>query len=715
MQIDKDKILEFISERTYRPLKTRELARALGVPEAKYRTFRRVVKELLRDGAVVKLKKNRLGLPEKMNLVVGILSTNRKGFGFVKAEDGEEVFVNPEDASKALHGDRVVVRIKRIWDGENPEGKIIKILKRNPRKIVGTYKRQRHFAYVEPDDHRFLKAIYVAKEDSKGARPGEKVIVQLEDLKEPYLSPQGKVVKILGDSTDPEVQVLSLLAEYGLKDCFPDGVLKETEKILERIERKEIKRRLDLRGKRCFTIDPFDAKDHDDAVSLEKTKQGNFLLGVHIADVSHYVKEDSELDKQACQRGTSVYLSDRVIPMLPERLSNDICSLKPEKERLALSCLVEISPRGKVLDYKLVESIIRSRARLNYQGVQEFFDTQKSTDDLGGLEDDLNLMLKLSKVLYQNRMRSGSLDFDLPEAKVVVGEDGEVLDIYQVARLESHRLIEEFMLLANKMVARHLTSLRIPFLYRVHDKPEKEKIEIFCEFVSHLGFRCDLEDGIRPKQIQKFLKTVQGKPEEELINELLLRSLQKACYQPKNIGHFGLAFKHYTHFTSPIRRYPDLLVHRISKGLLNNSLSTEKLLRLKKILPEIGKIASERERVADEAERESLRIKQLEYMERRLGEVYHGIISGVKPFGFWVKLDHILVEGLVHLSSVSDDYYIHDPSKQQLKGRYTQKVFRLGDKVKIQVAKVDRKNKFIDFVLCQEKLLRGRKRKRFAK
>lgn len=715
MEIDKDKIVKFISERTYRPLKVRELAKMMKVSEAKYRTFRRIVRELLRDGDIVKLKKNRLGLPDKINLVVGTLSTNRKGFGFVSTDDGKEIFINPEDTSKAFHGDRVIVRLKRKRGGQNPEGEIIKIIERGQKRVVGTYKKQRHFAYVKPDDPKILKDIYIADKNSKGARPGEKVVVQLEDLKDLHLSPQGKVVKILGEWDDPEVQTLSLIAEYGLEDSFPVEILKETEALSDKIERKEIRRRLDFRKKRCFTIDPIDAKDHDDAVSLEKTKDGNFLLGVHIADVSHYVKDDSKLDREAIERGTSVYLSDRVIPMLPEGLSNNICSLKPEKDRLTLSCLLEITPKGKVLSYKLVESVIRSKAKLNYQQVQKFFDTKKGKGDLAGLKNDLSLMLKLSKILYQNRVRSGSLDFDLPEAKVVLGEDGEVLDIYQVARLESHRLIEEFMLLANKIVAKHLTLQKTPLLYRVHDKPEKEKIKAFCEFVSHLGFHCGFGDGLKPKQIQNFLNSVQGKPEEELINELLLRSLQKACYQPKNIGHFGLAFKHYTHFTSPIRRYPDLLTHRILKELIQKSLSSERIQKLKKNLHKIGKLASERERIADEVERESLRIKQLEYMEKRLGEVFCGIISGVKPFGFWVKLDHILVEGLVHLSSVSDDYYIHDPIKEQLKGRYTKKVFRLGEKIKVQVAKVDRKNKYLDFVLFKEKDFPRKRRKKFAK
>jgi ribonuclease R len=711
MRPEKEKILNYMSEKSYRPLKTRELAKGMGVKDTEYGTFRRIIKELIREGEIVKLKKNRLGLPDKLNLAVGCLSANKKGFGFVRTEQDENIYISPEDMGTSLHGDKVVVRLYSRKSGENKEGSVIKVLERGHKELVGTYKKSRHFAYVEPDDPRFLKDIYIANEDSLGAKPEEKVVVLLGEWRDPHLGPEGEIVEILGYSDDPETQILALMREFGLLDSFPEDVEKETEKIPEEIETKELKKRLDLRDKRAFTIDPFDAKDHDDAVSIEKTKDGNFILGVHIADVSFYVKENSSLDREALERGTSVYLADRVIPMLPEKLSNNICSLRPREDRFTLSLLMEISSKGKVLNYQIAESVIQSKAKLNYEEVQRFFDTGKRSPHLSGLHNDLGTMLSLSRILYKKRMNLGSLDFDLPEAKVLMGENGEVIDILEVARLESHRLIEEFMLLANKTIARYLTQLGIPFLYRVHDQPDQEKIEAFRDFVSHLGFECKFGKDVRPKDLQVFLKSVQGEPQENLVNELLLRSLKKACYQPKNIGHFGLAFKHYTHFTSPIRRYPDLLTHRILKETIQHKLSVEKMQKLKNRLPKIGEITSESEKSANEAEWESIKIKQLEFMEDKLGEVYSGLISGITNFGFWVKLEHTLTEGLVRLSSIGDDYYLYDPVREQLKGRHNKRTFRLGDKAKVQVARVDKKLKQIDFILFSEGKITKKKRK----
>jgi ribonuclease R len=473
MRPEKEKILNYMSEKSYRPLKTRELAKGMGVKDTEYGTFRRIIKELIREGEIVKLKKNRLGLPDKLNLAVGCLSANKKGFGFVRTEQDENIYISPEDMGTSLHGDKVVVRLYSRKSGENKEGSVIKVLERGHKELVGTYKKSRHFAYVEPDDPRFLKDIYIANEDSLGAKPEEKVVVLLGEWRDPHLGPEGEIVEILGYSDDPETQILALMREFGLLDSFPEDVEKETEKIPEEIETKELKKRLDLRDKRAFTIDPFDAKDHDDAVSIEKTKDGNFILGVHIADVSFYVKENSSLDREALERGTSVYLADRVIPMLPEKLSNNICSLRPREDRFTLSLLMEISSKGKVLNYQIAESVIQSKAKLNYEEVQRFFDTGKRSPHLSGLHNDLGTMLSLSRILYKKRMNLGSLDFDLPEAKVLMGENGEVIDILEVARLESHRLIEEFMLLANKTIARYLTQLGIPFLYRVHDQPDQ--------------------------------------------------------------------------------------------------------------------------------------------------------------------------------------------------------------------------------------------------
>jgi len=699
MRVDKEQILTFMSKKSYRPVKIRELFRGMNIPETQYRTFRRLIKELLAEGSIVKLKRSRLGILDKLNLLVGTLSANRKGFGFVTTEEGQEIYISSEDMGTAMHSDTVVVRPYTHRTGEKPEGSVIRVLKRARQSLVGIFKKAKYLSYVIPDDPRIFRDIYVPGAKSLGAKSGQRVVVELKYWKDHHLNPEGEIVEVLGYPDDPKTQTLALMRYYQLSTDFPEEANKEVKSISAGIELGEKKKRLDLRRKRCFTIDPIDAKDHDDAISIEKKKDGNFILGVHIADVSFYVKEESVIDSEAQSRGTSVYLADQVIPMLPEKLSNNVCSLRPEEERLTFSCIMELTPEGRLLDYQLRESILKSRAKLNYDEVQNFFDDGEPSENLRTLKRDLKLMLDLSKELHKKRMAQGSLDFDLPEAKVLLGKEGEVLDIYQVARLESHRLIEEFMLLANKVVARHLTRLAIPCLYRVHDKPDPEKIEAFSEFVSELGYELKVGSPISTKDLQRFLSKVQGKPEEELINELLLRSMKKACYQPKNIGHFGLAFKHYTHFTSPIRRYPDLVVHRILKLLLDGKPSTEKLLKLKKELPGIGKTTSERERIAEEAERESIRLKEIEYMQNKLGEVYWGLISGVTTFGFWVKLERIMVEGMVRLSSLDDDYYIHDPQKHQLKGRHTKRVFRLGARVRVQVVRVDPRLKQIDFVL----------------
>jgi ribonuclease R len=713
MSMNQEKILEFLSKGAYGPLKLRELAKAMKIPEEEYGAFRRMVRSMLRDGLLVKIKRGRLGLPDKLNLVVGNLISAKNGYGFVVPEDrSEDVYIRAEDVGTALHGDKVVVRLYGKRRRPTREGMVIKILKRARTNLVGTYHQGKFFNFVEPDDRRIPRDIYIAPVNCKEAQDGQKVLVSLEEWIDPHLGPEGKIVEVLGYPDDPGMDILTLIKDYGLPLGFPQEVEKEAYELSQKIEKKELERRIDFRSKNCFTIDPADAKDHDDAVSLERKANGNYLLGVHIADVSHYGKENSALDREALKRGNSIYLVDRVIPMLPERLSNDLCSLKPNRNRLTLSCLLELDPEGELVEYQIVEGVIRSKAKLDYDEVQRFFDSGKSSARVKGLEDDLLEMKKLSQKLLEKRIAKGSLDFDLPEAKVILGKDGKVQKIFEVARLESHRLIEEFMLLANRTVARGVSRLAMPFLYRVHEEPDIEKMEAFSDFVATIGYSFKISGRIRPKKIQRFLMSVEGSPEEELINEVLLRSLKRACYQPQNIGHFGLAFAHYTHFTSPIRRYPDLLVHRLLKEIENGEYKFERQNQLLHRLPRIGEITSERERLADEVERESIKIKQIEYMGDKLGEEYEGLISGVVPFGFFVRLDNLLAEGLVRVSSLEDDYYIYDERRHRWVGRHNKKIFKLGDRVKVLVARVDKEEKEIDFVLANSKFYPSFKGKR---
>jgi ribonuclease R len=713
MKPNQEKILEFMSQVAYRPVKLRELAKTMKIPEEEYGLFRRTVRCMLRDGLLVKVKRGRIGLPDKLNLVVGNLISAKNGYGFVVPEDkGEDVYIKAEDIGTALHGDKVVVRLYGRRRGPTREGTIIKILKRARTNLVGTYHQGKFFNFVEPDDRRIQRDIYVNPINSQEAQDGQKVLVSMEEWIDPHLGPEGKIVEVLGYPDDPGMDILTLIKDYGLPLSFPEKVQNEVEELDKKIGKKELADRIDFRNKNCFTIDPADAKDHDDAVSLERKTNGNYLLGVHIADVSHYVKENSALDCEALKRGNSIYLVDRVIPMLPEGLSNDLCSLKPHRNRLAYSCLLELDPEGELVKYQIVESAIRSKAKLDYDEVQKFFDSGKSTARIGGLEDDLLEMKKLSQRLLEKRIAKGSLDFDLPEAKVILGKDGKVQEIFEVARLESHRLIEEFMLLTNQTVAKHVSRLGVPFLYRVHEEPDTEKMQAFSDFVATLGYSFKFSGRIPPKKIQRFLKSVEGKPEEELVNEVLLRSLKKACYQPQNIGHFGLAFAHYTHFTSPIRRYPDLLVHRLLKEIESKKYTFERQKQLLHRLPKIGEITSQTERLADEVERESIKIKQIEYMGDKLGEEYEGLISGVVPFGFFVRLDVLLVEGLIRVSSLEDDYYLFDERRHRWVGRHNKKIFKLGDRVKVLVTRVDKEQKEIDFILANRKSHRSFKKKR---
>jgi len=675
MSIEQKQILEFLASETSRPLKLRELAKKMDIPDEEYGSFRRKIRSMLRDGLIVKIKRGRIGLPDKANLVVGRLISGKNGYGFVVPDDkSEDIYIRSDNMANAFHGDQVVVRVLKTRRGPAREGNIIKILKRAKQSLVGTYHKSKFFDYVDPDDQRISRDIYIAPENSQSALEGQKVVVSLLDWSDVNTGPEGKVIEVLGYPDEPGMDILTLIKEFGLPLSFPEEVEEELDDLPERVGKKELQIRLDLRNKNCFTIDPVDAKDHDDAVSWEIGPNGNYLLGVHIADVSFYVREDSALDGEALKRGTSVYLVDRVIPMLPEKLSNNICSLKPRRNRLTFSVILELTPEGERVRYQITESMIKSKAKLNYDEVQKFFDTGYASKNINGLENDLVEMKKLSRKLLEKRLARGSLDFDLPEAHVVLGKDGRVQDIFQVARLESHRLIEEFMLLANRTVAEHVSRLAVPFLYRVHEEPDQDKMEAFSDFVSTLGYSFVVSGKIRPKKIQRFLKS-----------------------------------------TSPIRRYPDLLVHRLLKELQAREYTFKRQRKLISRLPKIGEITSERERLADEAERESIRIKQIEFVQDKLGEEYEGLISGVVPFGFFVRLDNLLAEGLVRVSSLDDDFYLFDERGKRWVGRRTRRVYKLGDRVKVQVVRVDKEQKEIDFILAGRSVYTHRRRRKRGK
>ncbi len=690
MIFDSQKILTFIKSKADHPMKVKELAKALNVPEPEYRKFRNVIKDLLLSGELVKLKRGRIGLASQMDIVVGKISVSRHGTGFVPAAEGEDIMIPPTHLSTAFDGDKVMVRLMG-YSGKRRTGAVIKIVERAQRNIVGIFHKSRHFAFVEPDDKHFHRDIYIPPGASGGAREGERVVAVLTEWDDPYLNPEGKIVDRLGFPGEPGVDMLTVIKSFGLPEKFPAEVLREAEKARERMNAEEMARRLDLTKECIYTIDPEDAKDHDDAVSVEKIPNG-YRLGVHIADVSFFVPPGSALDKEAFSRGNSVYLPGMVIPMLPEVLSNDVCSLKPNRKRLAYSVFIDIDNKGNLRSWRLAETVIKSQAKLSYEEVQEFFDTGKASPRVARVADSLLLARKLARLLSKKRFAQGSLDFDLPEAKIILNKKGEVLELGNRVRLESHRLVEEFMLAANRAVALEVFRSGQPFLYRVHARPDMEKLEAFSMMMSRLGYRFPVSPNMKPIQLARFLERVKGTPEEEIINELMLRSMQKAVYQRANIGHFGLAFSHYTHFTSPIRRYPDLLVHRLLRKLKRGKYPPEFAKRVITVIDNVGRHCSETERTAEAAERQAIKIKQLAFMARHVGDEYDGVISGVASYGFYVRLDKLGAEGLVRVSSIDDDYYRFDEKEYRIVGRRRGKVYRLGDKVRVGVLRVDKIN-----------------------
>jgi ribonuclease R len=687
MPFDPKAIVGFIRSRADYPMKMKELAKALAIPNPSYSHFRNVVKALIARGELVKLKRGRIGLASELNMVVGILQVTRAGVGFVPREGNDDVMIAAPGLLTAFDGDKVMVRLTGEGGGRQM-GAVVNIVERAERRIVGTFREGKHFFFVEPDNPRIHRDIYIGKEDSLKAKDGEKVVVQLEPWTDPKLNPDGIVAERLGFPGDPGVDMLTVMRGFNLPDTFPAEVMRDAEIAAGQSIDDEIARRENLTKECIYTIDPEDAKDHDDAINVERLPHG-YRLGVHIADVSYYVREGTVLDKEALNRGNSVYLPGTVVPMLPEVLSNDVCSLRPNRVRLAQSCIMDFDQKGKLLKWRVADTVIKSHAKLSYEQAQEFFNIGKADTSVAHVADNLTVARELAQVLTKRRFAEGSLDFDLPESKIILGKDGEVVELGNRVRLESHRLVEECMLAANVAVALEVFRAAQPFIYRVHDKPDMKKLEAFSDTMKRIGRSFPVSATMQPVQFSRFLESVKDTPESEFINELMLRSMKKAVYQRANIGHFGLAFSHYTHFTSPIRRYPDLLVHRLLRSRVNGVYPAPLAKRIIPFIDSVASHCSTTERDAEAAERQAIKVKQVAYMARHLGAEFPGIISGIIAHGFFVRLDNLGVDGMVRVSSIDDDFYQFDEQHFRLVGRRTGTAYRLGDKVKVKVIKVD--------------------------
>ncbi|MDZ7291826.1 MAG: ribonuclease R [candidate division KSB1 bacterium] len=726
-----NRVLEYLAREQHRQFKAKELARALRVPPARYREFRDLLKVLARENKIAKLKRNHYGHAQQASTLIGTLHVKTQGYAFLIVGEGQEdVFISQKHMSTALNRDLVKVQLFARPSGRKPEGRVIEVLRRARQHIVGTLRKGKHFYFVKPDEMKLLHDIYIPDEYLDGAKPGQKVAVAIETWDDPSLNPEGRIVKVLGFPDEAGVDVLSVAFSFDLPANFPAEVERAAEQLNFDITPEMLRHRLDLRDWLTFTIDPEDAKDFDDAVSLRRLANGNYELGVHIADVSHYVPEGSPIDKEALARGTSVYLVDRVVPMLPEKLSNDLCSLKPHTDRLTYSCIMEVTPKGEVVNYRIAESIIHSKRRFNYEEVQKILDGKKSSTETASDEDErkigpeldqiLREMNNLAHILTRRRLRNGSLDFDTPEVKIILDETGFPVEIRRALRQDSNRLIEEFMLLANQTVTKHVDLTlaqkrkKPPFIYRIHEPPDPLKMEEFALFVKAFGFNFDHQQMITSKVLSKFLREIEGEPEADIIENVMLRSLMKAKYSTENVGHFGLAFKHYTHFTSPIRRYPDLAVHRVLKAYAHG-YRPEIHDTLASKLSYAAQQSSEREIVALEAERASIKMKQAQFMLRHLGDEFEGIISGVVSFGIFVEIPKFLVEGLVHISDLEDDFYVFEERAHRLKGQNSGKIYRLGDEVRVRVVRVDPNERILDFVLIEPPRHKSLRRKKEVK
>lgn len=699
----KNLICELVADEMYVPMKEKELAVFMQVSRDEREAFHAVLDMLLAEGRIQITKQGKFVKPDD-NRPVGTFISNAKGFGFVEVEGRKEDFYIPEDKTGgAFHLDRVQVTLLPGRRGQRQEAAVVKILEHGTKQIVGTYEQSENFGFVIPDNGRIGRDIFVSRERSKGAVTGHKVVVELTSYGDERHKPEGIVTEILGHRNDPGVDIMSIVRGYDLPVEFGEKVMNQANRIPETVSEADKAGRLDLRELQMVTIDGEDAKDLDDAVSLYVDDAGAYHLGVHIADVSNYVQENSALDWEALERGTSVYLVDRVIPMLPHRLSNGICSLNEGVDRLALSCLMTIDGRGEVTDYQIVETVICVDRRMSYTSVKKILE-DKDEAERSAYEAFVPMfeqMEQLAAVLRKKRHKRGSIDFDFAESKILLNDEGHPVDIKPYERNAATRIIEDFMLIANETVAQHFYWMELPFLYRTHEKPDPEKVMKLSAFIRNFGYQIKLTgEEIHPKELQKLLDKISDTEEETLISRLTLRSMKRAKYTVECEGHFGLACRYYCHFTSPIRRYPDLQIHRIIKEQLRGRLKENRIEHYEQRLPEVAKHSSKMERRAEEAERETDKLKKAEYMADRIGSIYEGVISGITQWGIYVELPNT-VEGLVHVSSLPGDYFFYDENAYEMVGETTGRTYKLGERVSVQVRDVDCFARTVDFVICE--------------
>ena len=723
---------EVMNDKSYVPMKAKELAMLLGIPKSQRDELTQVLDYLVSEGRIGISKKGKYGKPEVFS-VNGIFCGHPKGFGFVTVEGMEQDVFIPEDRTgAALHGDRVqiVVESQDRGGGRRAEGSVLKVLEHANKEVVGYYQKSKGFGFVIPDNQKISKDIFIPQGCDMGAVTGHKVVARIKEFGDANHKPEGVVTEILGHVNDPGTDILSIVRAYGLPEEFPPEVMDEVEGCPDEVAvpgpgrdeetwdgpygigdltspadwTGDLAGRLDLRGLRTGTIDGEDAKDLDDAVTLCRDGQGGYILGVHIADVSHYVKEGRPLDKEALKRGTSVYLVDRVIPMLPHKLSNGICSLNAGTDRLALSCIMELDAQGNVLGHKIAETVIHVDRRMTYTAVNAIVTDgdEAVMAEYEGFVPMFMLMKEVSDILREKRKKRGAIDFDFPESKIILDAQGKPLEIKPYERNAATKIIEDFMLAANETVAEDYFWQSLPFLYRTHDNPDPEKMKQLGTFIHNFGYFIRLQQGeIHPKELQKLLDKIEGTPEEVLLSRLTLRSMKQAKYTTLCSGHFGLAARYYTHFTSPIRRYPDLQIHRIIKESLKGGLGEKRAGHYEAILPGVAMQTSALERRAEEAERETDKLKKCEYMSRFIGQEFDGVISGVTNWGLYVELPNT-VEGLVRISELRDDYYIFDEQHYELVGEMTRKTFKLGQPIRVQVASTDRLLRTVDFILPRD-------------